>query len=72
LSTAVETLCLEVSAADRDLDLVMRRVVDFLGVLGVGHSTSFTIEQGTDLHVVNSIYCFYNSQPQASWSRKNG
>jgi hypothetical protein len=21
---------------------------------------------------VNSIYCFYNSQPQASWSRKNG
>ena len=21
---------------------------------------------------VNLIYCFYNSQPQASWSRKNG
>jgi hypothetical protein len=37
--------------ADRDLDLVMRGVVDFFGVLGVGRSASFTVERGTDLRV---------------------
>jgi hypothetical protein len=51
LSAAVETLRSEVSAADRDLDLVMRGVVDFFGVLGVGRSASFTVERGTDLRV---------------------
>jgi hypothetical protein len=36
---------------DCDLDLVIRGVVDFFGVLGVGRSTSFTVGRGTDLRV---------------------
>lgn len=39
------------SAADCDLDLVIRGVVDFLGVLGVGRGASLTVERGTDFGV---------------------